>query len=149
MGPYLAARATVRKAFAMGKATDPYSGDIASYDDATMRRAQQMLESLLAQPNPTPSRAIIQSELNFIRIRTEPEKRAAEISAALAGPAPDPNFSQDLQDLSWILYQANQDPESSAAYGMDRGLARFRHRRPRPSPPGSKTTLCHGSSWLW
>jgi hypothetical protein len=102
-GTYLAARATVRKAFAMGKATDPYSGSIASYDDATMRRAQQMLEPLLAQPNPTPSRAIIQSELNFIRIRTEPEKRAAEISAALAGPASDPNFSQDLQDLSWIL----------------------------------------------
>ncbi|MGB7267258.1 MAG: hypothetical protein WBC92_17205 [Terracidiphilus sp.] len=102
-GQYLAARATVRKAFAMGKATDPYSSELASYDPATMRRAQQVLEAALAQPNPQPSRSIVQNELNFIRIRTEPEKRAAEISAALAGPAPDPNFSQDLQDLSWIL----------------------------------------------
>ncbi len=102
-GDYLAARATVRKAFAMGKATDPYSAELASYDTATMQRAQQMLEAVLARPNPEPSRAIVQSELNFIRIRTEPEMRAAEISAALAGPAPDPNFSQDLQDLSWIL----------------------------------------------
>lgn len=102
-GAYLAARATVRKAFSMGKSTDPWSGDLASYDQATMLRAQQMLESLLAQPNPTPSRAIIQSELNFIRIRTTPENRAVEIATALAGPAPDANFTQDLQDLSWLL----------------------------------------------
>jgi hypothetical protein len=102
-GPYLAARATVRKAFAMGKATDPYSGDLASYDQDTMQRAQQMLELLLKQPNPKPSRTILQDELNFIRIRTEPEQRAAEISAALAGPAPDPNFAHDTQDLSWLL----------------------------------------------
>ncbi|MGA9587255.1 MAG: hypothetical protein WBQ95_18125 [Terracidiphilus sp.] len=102
-GAYLAARATVRKAFAMGKATDPYSGDLASYDDDTMKRAQQMLVSLLHQPDPKPSRAIIQDELNFIRIRTEPEQRAAEISAALAGPAPDANFANDIRDLSWLL----------------------------------------------
>ena len=102
-GPYLAARATVRKAFAMGKATDPYSGDLASFDQDTMRRAQQMLESLQQQPNPKPSRAIIQDELNFIRIRTEPEQRATEICTALAGPAPDANFAHDIRDLNWLL----------------------------------------------
>ncbi len=102
-GTYLAARATVRKAFSMGKETNPWSGELATYDDATMRRAQQMLESLLVQPHPTPSRAIIQSELNFIRIRTEPAKRVAELSAALAGPATDANFAQDLQDLNFLL----------------------------------------------
>ncbi|MGC1422293.1 MAG: hypothetical protein WA815_08080 [Terracidiphilus sp.] len=102
-GPYLAARATVRKAFAMGKATNPYSGDLASYDADTMQRAQQMLESILQQPNPKPSRSIIQNELNFIRIRTEPEQRAKEIGIALAGPAPDPNFANDIRDLNWLL----------------------------------------------
>lgn len=102
-GPYLAARATVRKAFAMGKATDPYSGDLASYDNDTMRRAQRMLESLLQQPDPKPSRTIIQDELNFIRIRTEPTQRVAEICSALAGPSPDPHFRQDLADLSWSI----------------------------------------------
>ena len=101
-GAYLAARATVRKAFAMGQATDPYSGDLASFDMDTMKRAQQMLETLLKEPNPAPSRTAIQGELNFIRIRTEPEKRVAEICNALAGPAPDPNFSQNLRDLSWV-----------------------------------------------
>lgn len=102
-GGYLAARATVRKAFALGKATDPYSGDLASYDAATLQRAQQMLESLLAQPDPKPSRAALETELNFIRIRTEPDKRATEISAALIGPTPDLNFSNDMKDLSWLL----------------------------------------------
>lgn len=102
-GGYLAARATVRKAFAMGKATDPYSADLADFDMDTMRRAQQMLEMLLKQPSPVPSRAIIQGELNFIRIRTEPEQRAAEICAALAGPAPDPSFAHDIDDLNWLL----------------------------------------------
>lgn len=102
-GTYLAARATVRKAFAMGKATDPYSTDLASFDMNTMRSAQQMLETLLKQPNPAPSRSVIQSELNFIRIRTEPDKRVNEICIALAGPAPDPNFTQDMRDLSWTL----------------------------------------------
>ncbi len=102
-GAYLVARATVRKAFAMGSATTPYSGALATYDAGTMHRAQQMLEALLAQPSPKPSRSAIESELNFIRIRTEPEKRAAEICAALAGPAPDPNFNNDLKDLGWLL----------------------------------------------
>jgi hypothetical protein len=102
-GAYLAARATVRKAFAMGKATNPYGNELASFDADTMRGAQQMLEEVLAQPSPKPSRAVIESELNFIRIRTEPDKRIAEICAALAGPHPDANYSQDLKDLSWVL----------------------------------------------
>ena len=106
-GAYLAARATVRKAFAMGNATDPYSGDLASYDVDTMRRAQQILEGLLAGAHPAPSRDAIVSELNFIRIRTEPAKRVAEICTALAGPAPDPRFKQDLADLNWVLYKSN------------------------------------------
>jgi hypothetical protein len=112
-GAYLEARSVVRKAFAMGKQTDPWSGDRASYDEATMRRAQQMLETLLAQPNPRPSRAVIQNELNFIRIRTEPGKRAAEIATALAGPAPDPDFDQDLKDLSFLLAK-NVDVKGAA-----------------------------------
>jgi len=112
-GDYLAARATVRKAFAMGKATDPYGGDLASFDTAAMQRAQQMLEALLAQPSPAPSRAVIQSELNFVRIRTEPEERATEICAALVGPRPDPNFSQDLQDLNFLLVKHVGDNSQS------------------------------------
>ncbi len=102
-GEYLAARAIVRKAFVMGKATDPYSGDVASFDLGTMQEAQHILETLLAKPDPLPSRNIVVNELNFIRLRTDPETRLTEICAALAGPASDDNFGQDLQDLSYVL----------------------------------------------
>jgi hypothetical protein len=115
-GTYLAARATVRKAFVTGKQTDPYSGDLANFDPATMKQAQQMLESLLAEPHPVPSREAITAELNFIRIRTEPAKRIAEISAALTGPAHDPHFAQNLTDLNWILLKGvHTTPEKDKA----------------------------------
>ncbi len=89
-GNYLAARALVRQAFAIGKAANPFSEEIADFDAATMHQAQQILESELSSPHPTPSRAIVRNELNFIRIRTEPDKRTSEICAALAGPAQTP-----------------------------------------------------------
>jgi hypothetical protein len=45
-GQYLAARAVVRKAFAMGSKTDPWSAELASFDMKTMQEAQAMLEAL-------------------------------------------------------------------------------------------------------
>jgi hypothetical protein len=102
-GDYLTARGLVRKAFTLGKATDPYSSDRADFDLSTMQSAQKMLEASLTQRDPLPSRKIVRDELNFVRIRTEPEKRIAEICAALIGPDPDPDFAQDLSDLSYVL----------------------------------------------
>lgn len=102
-GDFLAARAEVRAAFAAGPKTDPWSGQLAGFDMAMMRRAQQMLEQLLADHDPGLRRDIILQELNFVRLRTEPDKRLAEICEALAGPGPDENFDQDLKDLNYIL----------------------------------------------
>lgn len=120
-GDYLAARAEVRAALAVARKTNSAgansgSAGTASFDMPTMRRAQQMLETLLADHDPgLPRRAIVQ-ELDFVRIRTEPGKRMAEISAALAGPAPDPNFAQDLKDLSYLLGKHTPIPGSSPIY---------------------------------
>jgi hypothetical protein len=50
-----------------------------------MLQAQHMLESLLNERDVAPTRQAILRELNFIRIRTEPDKRVNEICAALAG----------------------------------------------------------------
>jgi hypothetical protein len=102
-GGYLSARSMVRKAFAMGKATDEFSMDLADFDMGTMQEAQQMLEKLVAHPPAGLPREAVEGELNFIRIRTEPDKRAAEICAALAGPEPDARQKQDLDDLNFIL----------------------------------------------
>ena len=107
-GEYLAARALVRKAFAMGKPTDPYSTDLATFDRATMQQAQRALEKLLAERDPKPSREAVQLELNFVRIRTEPAKRMVEICAALAGPGPDANYANDLADLNFALVKGIQ-----------------------------------------
>ena len=107
-GEYLEARALVRKAFVMGKPTDAFSTDLADYDKATMQQAQAILQKLLAQPNPLLSRHAVEMELNFVRIRTEPEKRLEEICAALAGPGPDGNFANDLAELNFALVKGIQ-----------------------------------------
>jgi hypothetical protein len=104
-GQYLAARALVRLAYSQGKKTDPWSGDLATFNPETMRSAQQMLQMLLEEHDPAIPRQAIVNELNFVRMRTEPDQRIAEIDAALAGPAPDPNFRQDLDDLSYAFYK--------------------------------------------
>ncbi len=105
LAPYLAARTLVRKSFFLGKKTDPWSGDLASFDPATMQSAQKMLEEILQRHDPAISNRTIEEELNFVRMRTEPDKRLTEISEALAGPGPDRNFRQDLHDLSYVLYK--------------------------------------------
>jgi hypothetical protein len=102
-GNYLAARATVRKAFVESKGANAFSEDRADFDPAVMQQAQQILERELASAHPQPSRFDLEAELNFIRIRTEPEKRTTEICTGLSGPTPDPHFKQNLEDLSWIL----------------------------------------------
>ena len=143
-GKYLAARALVRKAFSMAKETDPYSGDLATYDAATMQQAKQMLTSLLAERNPLPSREAIRHELNFIRIRTEPEKRAEEICAALAGPQTDPDFALNLADLNFLLIK---HPTLKTQAPLLTWIAAWRNT----TPPGTSLSLwrsTHALPWL-
>ncbi|HEX4309077.1 MAG TPA: hypothetical protein VHZ25_03560 [Acidobacteriaceae bacterium] len=115
-GTYLAARSLVRKALAMGKPTEPYSGDLATFDMATMRQAQEMLEDLLRARDTEPSRKAIVLELNFVRLRTEPQKRVEEICTALAGPGSDENFNQDLEDLSFALSKGIRIDDSAGLW---------------------------------
>ena len=113
-GGYLAARALVRKAFAHAPRTEAFStyDNVAQFDPSIMKQAQSALESLAADRDPSLPKVAIRAELNFVRMRTEPDKRIAEVCDALAGPAPDPNFAQDLQDLNYILVKhiESKDP---------------------------------------
>ena len=115
-GDYLAARSLVRLAFDEAKKTDPWSGNLASFNPERMRSAQQMLEVLLKHHSPGISHQTILDELNFVRMRTEPDKRIAEVATALAGPAPDPNFQQDLADLNYALYKKIQVTDPAPLY---------------------------------
>ena len=100
---YLVARCLIREAYlteAPGKDPDD---NTASYDKNLMKQAQQQLESLRGQHPPGISPHAIQQMLNLVRLRTEPEARLREISAAVASSETDPNYSQDLEDLTWYL----------------------------------------------
>lgn len=100
---YLAARCLIRQAF---NASATRSGDWSTpalFDPALMRQAADLLKSLLKENRPGISLHAIQDELDFVRIRIEPDARLRELSAALAGPKPDPDYSQHLTDLAWSL----------------------------------------------
>lgn len=96
---YVAARALIRKAFlAKTGAEAP-----ADYDPATMQAAEKQLRSFLATNPPEPWHHAAQQMQALVRIRLEPEVRARELAAQLAGPAEDDNFAQDVDDMLWIL----------------------------------------------
>ncbi len=122
LGEYLEARALVRKAFAMGKPTDPWSTDVADFDRKTMQAAQALLEGLLKKHDPALSRQTILNELNFVRMRTEPDKRVAEICAALEGPGTDDSFGQDLKDLNYVLLKHIEIKDPPPLLDWVRGL---------------------------
>lgn len=98
---YMVARTLVRYAF-LG--APPASGDnMAGFDPALMKQAQQQLESMRNQQLPGVSRHAVESLLHLVQLRTQPNLRLAELSAALAGPKTDPDYPQDLVDLTWYL----------------------------------------------
>jgi hypothetical protein len=98
---YLVARTLVREAFLTAK--NGPDDVIASFDPDLMKQAQHELESMRGEQLTGISAHSIQSLLNLVRIRTEPEARLREMSAALAGPETDPYYEQDLKDLTWYL----------------------------------------------
>jgi len=104
-GKYLATRSLIREAF-----NAPDAGgwkDQQTFDSLLLRKAQQEIQSALADPAQGPASATIaqalQDELEFVEMRTEPEMRAAQLGAALTGPKPDPKFAQHLIDLTWLM----------------------------------------------
>lgn len=99
---YLVARTFIREAFLSAKKDDGAVG-MADFNPDLMKQAQQQLESMRTQALEGISAHAVQGLLGFVRLRTEPKVRVREISASLAGPTPDANFKQDLEDLDWNL----------------------------------------------
>jgi hypothetical protein len=107
---YLVARTLIREAFLTAKKDDSQEG-MAEFNPDLMKQAQQQLESMRSEQLPGISPNAVQQMLNLVRLRTEPTARLREISSALAGPKPDPDYKQDLDDLDWYL---NNKLDSSA-----------------------------------
>jgi len=100
---YLVARCLIREAYlAAAPGNDP-DDNTASYDKELMKQAQQQLESLRGQRLSGISPHAILQMLNLVRLRTEPENRLREISAALASANADADYAQDLEDFTWYL----------------------------------------------
>jgi hypothetical protein len=98
---YLVARSLVREAFLT--ATDGPDDVRASFAPDLMKQAQRELESMRGEHLPGISLHSVQSLLHLVRLRTEPQARLREMSAALAGPKTDTFYKQDLGDLTWYL----------------------------------------------
>lgn len=92
---YLIARALVREALLNGN--EPGS------NSAQLQQAQRQLEILRKQHLTGLSPTAVQSLLNMVRYRTEPQARLREMAAALAGPKTDLYYKQDFGDLRFYL----------------------------------------------
>lgn len=105
-GEYLAARAMVRKATLS-------TADYREVDKDGLRAAQAKLESVVRDPKTEASRTAAQRLLDYIRFRTEPDKRVVELEQLITRPDPGPDFKQHLWDYVMLVSQGEQAEELS------------------------------------
>src|SRR5215472_8616805 len=127
-GEYLAARAMVRKATLT--ATD--DGKLYM---AGLRAAQTNLERTLQGSQSEAMRQAAQRLLDYVRFRTEPEKRVVELEQLMTQPDPGPDFKQHLWDYVLLVSGGKQAEDLSdwiKTFYTDRT---YEHPRgvPRPS----------------
>ena len=115
---YLVPRTLIRQAFLTSKKDDAQEG-MADFNPDLMKQAQRELESMQSEQLPGISSRAVQQMLNLVRLRTEPAARLQEISSALAGPKPDTNYKQDLDDLNWYLNNKLDNTAIREDYGSE------------------------------
>ena len=93
---YLAARALIRKA-------NLYPADDNKFDVEMMKAAQQRLEQILADLKLASMYAPAQRLLDYVRFRTEPTKRVAELEKIMLQPDPGPEFLHHFWDYTLLL----------------------------------------------
>ena len=104
-GEYLAARAEVRKA---GLGVNP-NRETAAFDLDLLKAAQTRLLRVEQQAKDPAIRHAAEDELGFVEVRLDPGKRLDDVSVALAGPAPDPDFKNHVTDLDFLLDHPGND----------------------------------------
>jgi hypothetical protein len=105
-GGYLASRALIRKA-TLGAAESE------RFNAAAMKAAQQKLEGVLNDPRAANVHGAARSLLDYIRFRTEPAKRVAELEQLMLKPDPGPGFKQHLWDYVLLVSQGEQAEDLS------------------------------------
>jgi hypothetical protein len=98
---YLAARAVIRKA---NLATSEYN----KFDVPSMKTAQQRLEQILQNPGATAVHEPARRLLEYVRFRTEPAKRVAELEQLMLKADPGPEFRQHFWDYVLLVTLGEQ-----------------------------------------
>jgi hypothetical protein len=73
-----------------------------------MAAAQQRLEQIVNDPKANAYHAAAVKLLNYVRFRTEPAKRVAELEQIMLSPDPGPDFKQNLWDYVLLLSHGEQ-----------------------------------------
>lgn len=118
LSSYLSARALIRKANLVHKEDEPF-------DRAVMSAAQKRLETLVADSQASSIHDAATKLLNFVRFRTEPEKRVAELDRMIVQPELGKNFKQDLWDYVVLLSHGEQESDPSDWVQTFQAVARF------------------------
>jgi hypothetical protein len=101
ISPYLAARALIRKATLLHKENE-------GFDPVPMAAAQQRLQQIVKDPKAGKIHDAAEKLLNFVKFRTEPAKRVADLEQVMLRPDPGANFKQDLWDYVLLLSHGEQ-----------------------------------------
>ena len=137
ISPYLAARALIRKANLLNKPNEPF-------DRTAMAAGQARLERILRDPHAGAIHQPAIKLLNYVRFRSEPTKRVAELGEILLKPDSNANFKQDLWDFVLLLSQGEKNGDPSDWIQTIGSLKANSH-----SVPGRQSELAKHSLSRW
>lgn len=106
ISPYLAARALIRKA-------NLDHAQNVEFDPVAMSQAEKRLQTIVADPGANAMHDASVRLLNFVRFRTAPDQRVAELDRMIVSPNPGKNFKQELWDYSVLLSGGRQSDDPS------------------------------------
>jgi hypothetical protein len=110
--PYLAARCLVRRATLT-------AGADRSFEDEPLREAQAQLAAILADAKLSRSHPAARSLLAFVRFKTEPEERLAELSRELSRGGQTGSLALALKDYKLLLDRIFEGAEAGFRYDVD------------------------------
>jgi hypothetical protein len=113
--PYLAARATVRKATLSGPKNDP----------TTLAQAEVRLKAIVAARGDNHVKSAAQRLLSFVEFRLHPEQRIEEVVRALMRPGSEQTLAQDLSDYAGTWGYSTKGADDFYADDLTDWLASF------------------------
>ncbi len=113
--PYLAARATIRKATLSSTKNDP----------TTLAQAEARLKAIVAAPGDDHVKSAAQRLLSFVEFRLHPEQRVEEVERAIMRPGSAQTLVQDLSDYDDMSAYSTKDADSFFVDDLTDWLASF------------------------